>query len=239
MFEGYIGIPLDEGLFAEDLILCFLLALFITFAWVYRTNIQLFFKMLKDLWQVKARQNLFEDISGNEFFYGNFMTFQTLSLTTLFIFSFGCIEGYINYAYLPAFFISLFSIYLFITVFYLLKKAMYNLLGFVFADPEKFSLWKSSYHASIRTWGITLYLPVLWMVFLESYYWIPILMFVFLYILCRFVILYKSIQIFFTKNHGLFFISLYLCAVEILPLILLCQGLINLYNFIETSALWH
>ena len=88
-------------------------------------------------------------------------------------------------------------------------------------------------------WGICLYIPALWLVFVGSSIQIPVLLFVFFYILCRFVIIYKTIRIFHRKNSSFLYISLYLCGQEILPLVFLYEGIIYLYNFIESSTLWH
>ena len=124
-------------------------------------------------------------------------------------------------------------------LFYQFKQCCYYLLGSVFSDPDKYKLWKTSYNAIMGIWGVSLYVPVLWLVFVGTYVTIPIVMFCILYILCRFVIIYKTIRIFHKKSTGLLYISLYLCGQEILPLVFLYEGIIYLYNFIETSTLWH
>lgn len=124
-------------------------------------------------------------------------------------------------------------------LFYQFKQCCYYLLGSVFSDPDKYKLWKTSYNAIMGIWGVSLYVPVLWLVFVGTYVTIPIVMFCILYILCRFVIIYKTIRIFHKKSTGLLYISLYLCGQEILPLVFLYEGMVYLYNFIETSTLWH
>uniref|UniRef100_UPI003FEF4BAF DUF4271 domain-containing protein n=1 Tax=Parabacteroides distasonis TaxID=823 RepID=UPI003FEF4BAF len=53
------------------------------------------------------------------------------------------------------------------------------------------------------------------------------------------MIIYKTIRIFHRKNSSFLYISLYLCGQEILPLVFLYEGIIYLYNFIESSTLWH
>ena len=88
-------------------------------------------------------------------------------------------------------------------------------------------------------WGVSLYVPVLWLIFVEKYRLIPVILLFILYISCRLVIIYKTIRIFHKKNAGFLYISLYLCTQEILPLVLLYEGTVYLYNFIETNTLWH
>ena len=75
IFEGYVGIRLWDGQLVDDVIFSLLLFLFIVFSFVFRTNFQLFVKMLKDAFLVKERQNLFDDVIGKSiFFFRNFMT---------------------------------------------------------------------------------------------------------------------------------------------------------------------
>ena len=79
IFEGYVGIRLWDGQLVDDVIFSLLLFLFIAFSFVFRTNFQLFVKMLKDAFLVTERQNLFDDVIGKSiFFFRNFMTFQVL-----------------------------------------------------------------------------------------------------------------------------------------------------------------
>ena len=42
------------------------------------------------------------------------------------------------------------------------------------SDPDKYKLWKTSYNAIMGIWGVSLYVPVLWLVFVGTYVTIPI-----------------------------------------------------------------
>ena len=222
IFEGYVGIRLWDGQLVDDVIFSLLLFLFIAFSFVFRTNFQLFVKMLKDAFLVKERQNLFDDVIGKSiFFFRNFMTFQVLFLSSIALIAVGRIYGFVNYAEWQAVLSAIGTVFC------------------VFSDTDKYKLWKTSYNAIMGIWGVSLYVPVLWLVFVGTYVTIPIVMFCILYILCRFVIIYKTIRIFHKKSTGLLYISLYLCGQEILPLVFLYEGMVYLYNFIETSTLWH
>ena len=98
IFEGYVGIRLWDGQLVDDVIFSLLLFLFIVFSFVFRTNFQLFVKMLKDAFLVKERQNLFDDVIGKSiFFFRNFMTFQVLFLSSIALIAVGRIYGFVNY----------------------------------------------------------------------------------------------------------------------------------------------
>ena len=124
-------------------------------------------------------------------------------------------------------------------VYYLLRRLVYHMLIFTFADAEFNKQWKLYYNSIIGVWGVTLYIPVVGQTFVGNCYYFAVYLFVFLYILCRFAIIYKSIRLFYTKKFDLFYLSLYLCAHEILPVFIMYKGFIYLCNFIEKSALWH
>lgn len=238
-FEGFEGIRLWKEQLAEDVIFCLLFCLFLTFAIVFRSYVQSFFKMIKDAFLLKERQTLFDGIIGrNTFLYRYFMTFQTLSLISIAVIAIGKIFRLIDYTDWRMLLLKIVAVFVVTFLFYQVKQFSYFIVGYVFSEPEKYKLWKTSYNAIIGLWGISLYIPVLWLVFLKAYVFFPIILFVILYLFSRFAIIYKTIRIFHNKNSSFLYINLYLCAQEILPLVFLYEGIIYLYNIVETSALW-
>ena len=167
------------------------------------------------------------------------MTFQALFLCSISLFAIARSYGYFNHLLESGILLSVGLILIVLTLFYWSKRCFYYLFGVVFTDASKYKFWITNYNAIIGAWGVLLYLPTLWLVFVGEEMQIPVLLFVFLYVLCRFVIIYKTIRIFHRKSSGFLYISLYLCGQEILPLVFLYKGIIYLYNFIESSTLWH
>ena len=162
----------------DDVIFSLLLFLFIVFSFVFRTNFQLFVKMLKDAFLVKERQNLFDDVIGKSiFFFRNFMTFQVLFLSSIALIAVGRIYGFVNYAEWQAVLSAIGTVFCVLFLFYQFKQCCYYLLGSVFSDPDKYKLWKTSYNAIMGIWGVSLYVPVLWLVFVGTQVTIPITMF--------------------------------------------------------------
>lgn len=237
-FEGYVGVRLWDGQMVNDLIFALLFALLLVFALVFHSNFRLFVKMVRDVFFIKNRLSLFENIDGNETVFRSFMIFQSLFLTSLILFLSSRIYGYIgdfdlgtNLAVIGLVFVILFALYL-------LKQILYSMLGAIFATDEQYSAWRMGYAAATGFWGVLLYLPVLWLAFIETQPRIPIIMFVFLYVFWRLIIIYKTICIFNIKGVAFLYIILYLCAQEILPLIFLYEGIFYLCNFIDGIAIW-
>lgn len=240
IFEGYVGIRLWDGQLVDDIVFLLLFVLLSMFAIVFRSNSTLFVKMIKDAFLVRERDTLFDDsMNKNEWFFRNFMISQALFLSTIAAYAMGRIYGYLNLTSAVNVLFSLAAIFGVIFIFYQFRQFLNFILGKVFADKKQYEFWKTNYNAIIGTWGVMLYIPVLWLIFVGEKQTIPVIMFFILYILCRIVIIYKTIRIFYNKNAGILYLSLYLCAQEILPLVFLYEGTVYLYNFIETSTLWH
>lgn len=238
--DGYTGIRLSDGQLVNDVIFALILALFVFFSLVYRNNFRLFLKMLQDVQSVKERHSLFLLTSSNESFFRNFMTFQALLLAGMALFLIGRREGIGGPVMSEGqLLFALAGLFVVIVLYYQLKQWMYFSVGLVFTNRQKYKLWKSGYNAVIGAWGILLYLPVLWLSYVSRYHEVAIWLFIILFILARLLIIYKLIRIFYRKSESLFYLILYLCAQEILPLVFLYEGLVYLYNFIETSTLWH
>lgn len=232
MFEGYVGIHLWSEQQIDDLLFGILLTSFMLFALFFRSNPALFFRLLKDAWAVKRRSSLFESPTRENPFFQTFLLLQPILLGSVILFTLLQRWGYSHAGQIHEVTVELGLLCFALSLFFCIQQIIYTTLGNLFADPERYHWWKTGYYAILSLWGVSLYLPAIWLVFVGTSYQIPFLLFVTLYILCRFAIIYKIIRIFYTRNKGLFYISLYLCAQEILPLFFLYKGIIYLYNFI-------
>ena len=240
LFEGFVGIRLWDGQVLNDFLFTLILSALVLFAFVFRFNYRACLKMFNDVIYIKERQSLFKQGAVSDFCFRVFMILQTLFLCTLFAFSFFYNKGYLDFDLtLPNILICIGGLFVIILLFFLFKWVLYELTGMIFSDVNKFKIWRSSYVAIMGAWGVSLYVPVAWSALWGKYPSLSFLLFVFLYILCRFAIIYKTMRIFYRKNSGFLHINLYLCAQEILPLVFLYEGMVYLYNFIKMSTLWH
>ncbi|MDR1403725.1 MAG: DUF4271 domain-containing protein [Tannerellaceae bacterium] len=238
-FEGYVGIQIWDGQLVNDVVFSLLFALLTLFALVYHSNYRLFSKMIRDVFYIKERLSLFETVGGNEFVFRSFMIFQSLFLSTLAIFVVGHIYQLFDFSDIRSNLLLIGVIFLCVVLYYYFRQFFYALIGFVFTDPAKSKFWKANYCAITSFWGLLLYIPVFWLVFIGKYIGIPLVLFAVLYLLYRFWLIYKSIRIFHIRNMGYIYIFLYLCGQEILPILFIYKGMVYLYNVIEKSAIWH
>ncbi len=239
LFEGFVGIRMWEGQQVSDLLIALLLFLFISFALVFRFNKQKFTQMIKNAVFLKERHNLFDETTGSGgAIFHSFMLFQALMLCSLCLFLTTRSQGLLNNLNYKQTLITIGTIGGILFLFYIAKQFIYLLIGFVYTTPDKYGLWKKNYNAIMGLWGVLLYIPAIGLILIGSLTETFVLLFIIFYFLCRFVIIYKTIRIFHTRKLDYLYINLYLCAQEIIPLIFLNEGLILLYNFIETSTLW-
>ena len=215
MFEGFVGIRLWDGQIVEDVLFSILAGLLLLFAFSARLHTKSFLKMFRCIGFL-GREGFTTEMSVyyNKYF-NSFMTFQALLLASLWVFLEAHQRGYTHELTHGKIGLLILATFLLIGAYYLCRRIVYHVLI------------------------ISLYIPVAWQGFVGSFYYLSTGLFLILYILSHFAIIYKSVRLFHTKKFDLFYLSLYLCAHEILPLFIMYKGFIYLYNFIEKSALWH
>jgi hypothetical protein len=239
IFEGYTGIRVGDEQFVYDTLLLLVFLLLALFAVLFRYHFSLFTGIVNELFSKKKHQSLFnERMTGNPLFTG-FLKFQALFLCGLFGFLvYGNYAGFYN--------LRLFStaemMVLFFCIagfFYLFKQGMYSLNGFVFSKKESHKQWSAAYRDLSCLWGISLYIPVIWLILDPKHLTEAFFLFALFYAAFRFTLIHMTVRIFYNKNTGILYLSSYLCAQEIIPLLFLYEGMKYLYNTIEVSTLWH
>lgn len=103
---------------------------------------------------------------------------------------------------------------------HLFQLALYALLGYVFGDSTSRHLWLSGFRASQSVLGLLLF-PVTALLLLFPSAMEPLLTIAaVLYAAVRIVFVFKGLRIFFNKLSLSLYFILYLCSVEIVPLVL-------------------
>lgn len=216
-FQGFQGIqhpstPANQGwLFFLLLGLFFLLIFFlIRYPTFIKDTVQSFLKSYE-----RGRRNMNEE------------QFNVAPLSMV-LFSLGVLSLYaISFFYQPPepFELQSYGYFLVITAaFFVFKWLTIQLIGFVFFDRSTFKLAKYSYFRLFFLLTIILFPLLILQVYLsEADQWISIVT-LFLFIIAFMVLIIKFFQIFSTKFVAFFYIFLYLCTLEILPLILLIKA---------------
>jgi len=188
----------------------------------YRTGYKYFENLFHNIFSTRRRENLFEDHTVNE----------TQVLAAL-ITNTCIVEGLLIYCavqwFVPQLAASLHShvtlhVLAFVglaAVFYILQWLGYNLLGYVFSDKVGSKLLIDGFNASQSLLGLVL-LPVLMIALLYPIH-APTMLWVAAgcYAVARIFFICKGFRIFYSNLSSIVYFILYLCAVEIVPLVVM------------------
>lgn len=115
-----------------------------------------------------------------------------------------------------------------VLVYYLLQLLVYHVLGYVFTDSISTRLWIDGFKATQSLLGLLL-LPVIGVMLLKPELSTPMLLVAAgLYICARLVFICKGFRIFYGNLSSIVYFILYLCSLEIVPLVMLGAGTIYL-----------
>ena len=237
-FEGYTGIQLTNFPFLNDTMLVIVLILLSVFAWIFRQNFPLFSKMISNINAGQQRQSIFETTEKDSFLFNLYMTFQSHLLLSIFLFSFAVEYKFITKPDISSAMLSIGVLLIFIFAFYLFKRSLYAIFGYIFVDKQAYKTMFTNFQALFCTWGILLYIPILWILLIDKYFFLAVIFMIISYVVVLLIFSLRSVYIFFNKNTGILFLSLYLCAQELVPLIFLYEGINYTYNIIEAHTIW-
>lgn len=210
--EGHRITPLagyDSGVMA------LMLATLIVVSFNFRHYSSFIKSFTADLWSVRRRSNIFDDPTVNE----RGVMLSLILLVTV-------AEGALLYAWMnvcglwtgsPA-------SGLIITVsgamaYYIWQLAAYRTVGFTFGTSNGSSQWIRGFNASQALLGLTLIVPAMLALFYPGGVFITATLGISLYFIARIVFIVKGFRIFYTGVSSLLYFILYLCTLEITPLI--------------------
>ena len=199
-----------------------LIAGLIAVALSYHTGYKYIENFFHYMFSTRRRENLFEDHTVNE-----------TSILAALIANTCIIEGFLIYMAVLLFrpdmapsllnhtFLHIGSFCAMALGFYAVQWMVYKVLGYTFIDKEGTKLWLDGFKSSQSFLGLLL-LPVLilLMVFTSSGKMLLIVA-ALLYLVARLIFIYKGFRIFFSNLTSCLYFILYLCAVEIVPLVIL------------------
>jgi hypothetical protein len=224
--SGFDGISMPYRLRMDDGINGLLLFCFILTAYVFAYGRKAIVEQIKNLFSRKEQTDFFGKATASDLRHRIMFRLQTCILMG--IFTFGYFNDYNPSAFDQKSIYWVLGIYIGIGIaFYAIKWIIYSFLGWVFFNKNITSAWLESYSTIINMLGLC-YFPL---VLLMVYYDLPastiLIIGLNLIIFAKILMFYKWLKFFFNNLHGLFFLIVYFCALEILPCFLLVQGLLQ------------
>lgn len=103
----------------------------------------------------------------------------------------------------------------------LFQRTAYSLVGYTFATHDEKMRWLGGYDATQAFAGIGMVVPAMLMVFMPEWHAILLNLSVSIYGVLHLIFIVKGVRIFYHKIGSLLYFILYLCTLEIIPLLVL------------------
>ena len=229
--SGFEGTPISYSPRTDDAIALTLLACFFLSSIALARGKKFLSQQVKDFVLHRERTSIFDSSTAADVRYLLVLVLQTCVLSGI---------TFLNYFHdtCPALMdhvssLLLLGIYVgFCLAYFLLKWLLYMFLGWTFFDKNKTNVWLESYSALIYYVGFALFPFVLFLVYFDLSLTNLLIIGTIILIFAKILMFYKWIKLFFHQFGALFLLILYFCALEILPCLLLYQGMIQINNIL-------
>jgi len=229
--SGFEGIPISYSPRTDDAIALTLLVCFFLSSIALARGKKFLSQQVKDFVLHRERTSIFDSSTAADVRYLLVLVLQTCVLSGI---------TFLNYFHdtCPALMdhvssLLLLGIYVgFCLAYFLLKWLLYMFLGWTFFDKNKTNIWLESYSALIYYVGFALFPFVLFLVYFDLSLTNLVIIGSIILIFTKILMFYKWIKLFFHQFSGLFLLILYFCALEIVPCLLLYQGMIQMNNIL-------
>lgn len=229
--SGFEGTPISYSPRTDDAIALTLLACFFLSSIALARGKRFLSQQVKDFVLHRERTSIFDSSTAADVRYLLVLVLQTCVLSGI---------TFLNYFHdiCPALMnqvspLLLLGIYVgFCLAYFLLKWLLYMFLGWTFFDKNKTNIWLESYSALIYYVGFALFPFVLFLVYFDLGLTNLVIIGSIILIFTKILMFYKWIKLFFHQFSGLFLLILYFCALEIVPCLLLYQGMIRMNNIL-------
>lgn len=223
---GFDGNPIPNRLSTEDGITGLLLLCFILTAYVFAKAKKTLLGQAKNLFNRKEHTDSFSKTTSAELRYQLLLRLQTCILMGIFVYDyFHDINSSVfseKHTYL------ILGVYIGIFIlFYVLKWIFYSFLGWIFFDKNITKSWLESYSTITYYLGFCFFPVILLTIYFNLSASIILIIGAILVIFAQTLMFYKWLKLFFNNLYGILYLIVYFCALEILPCLLLIQGLLQ------------
>ena len=229
--SGFEGTPISYSPRTDDAIALTLLACFFLSSIALARGKKFLSQQVKDFVLHRERTSIFDSSTAADVRYLLVLVLQTCVLsgiTFLHYFHDTCpaLMDHVSSLLLLGIYVG------FCLAYFLLKWLLYMFLGWTFFDKNKTNIWLESYSALIYYVGFALFPFVLFLVYFDLSLTNLVIIGSIILIFTKILMFYKWIKLFFHQFSGLFLLILYFCALEIVPCLLLYQGMIQMNNIL-------
>ncbi len=216
--EGITPQPLTVNAARDPVVIGILLAVIALVMFNFSSCRRMFSHITQDLWGTRRRENAFDDPTANES--------RTIILLIVLLCTAQALLTYLHFnpggtapdAYALRVTLGLMS--LLMSGYFIFLLAAYSCVGWTFTDPVGAQLWIRGYTVSSALLGLILIFPALTAMFYHPAIPFMVGTALFVFILAKLIFIIKGFRIFYRNFFSLLYFILYLCALEIIPLII-------------------
>lgn len=217
--DGVVGEPRQVMAGSDSGVLALVIGVLVLIGMSMKHVRRIFKTVPQDLLSVRRRANVFDEHTANE------SRVAVLLLVLLFV----C-EGLLLYLWVGLqaevatqdVARSVFAMSGLAASFYLFHLVACATVGYVFTDSVNAGLWRRGLNASQMLLAVLLVLPTLVALFYPEMTSFMLALAFMLYVLLRICYISKGVRIFYHKIPSLVYFILYLCTLEIIPVIVVC-----------------
>ena len=227
--SGVEGIPVSYSPRTDDTIALTLLVCFFLSSIALAKGKKFLSQQVKDFVLHRERTSIFDSSTAADVRYLLVLVLQTCVLSGITFFNYfhdtcPTLMDHVSSLLLVGIYV------VFCLTYLLLKWLLYMFLGWTFFNKNRTNMWLESYSALIYYIGFALFPFVLFLVYFDLSFTNLIIIGSIILIFTKMLMFYKWIKLFFHQFGDLFLLILYFCALEIVPCLLLYQGMIQVNN---------
>lgn len=216
--SGTEGVPRPASPGTDSGILTLMVGVLVLVGLNMRHVRRLFRSLPHDLISVRRRENAFDEHTANETRVVCILLLETCIMEGLLLFIWLMPAAGYHSPMLSA----VAALSLLAAGFYLFQLVACAAVGYVFTDPVNASLWRRGLNAAQVLLGLALAFPAFITLFYPSLTSCMMIWAAALYILSRICYIIKGFRIFYHNLPSLLYFILYLCTLEIIPVIAVC-----------------
>ena len=210
------ALPLPANPASQDWVFALLLGLFLLFVYTQSISTNWLTESVRTFFRVQERASIFVENNSNGLRSKIFMISFSLIVFALYTYTIMLNFELYNFIIILAI----------ITVYYIVKRLISELIAYVFLEKSTMSIVRESYTNIVSYLGIILFPMLILQIYLPTQYFNTIEITTLIVCITAFLIFAaKLLLIFFHKKLAFFYIMLYLCTLEILPLFFLVKML--------------
>lgn len=217
--NGLEGSAIQNAYTDNSGILTLIVILFVIVSLNFKECRKLFTHFVDELLSNKKRENAFDEHSNHETRLTILTIIQYIVYGGIILFGIASyrVNGELNGKAYD--FVSLMSIIGLFTGYYFFQITAYHITGYTFTDKDGYKRWIRAFNASQSLAGAFMMFPALMILFypdaIESMFFIACV----IYVLARLIFIVKGFSIFYNNIFSPVYFILYLCALEIIPVI--------------------